>query len=191
MSRFVTACEDSTVSVWDYEEKLLIGAQVELPAPAQTCAISSDGDLIACGMTTGWFVVFSGGNSDDADLQQLVHKSAAPTKKSAGPPGGVKSGAKETKLQKQMAEKSQARSGKQVMFKVEEACCIRFSPKSDRLAVGSRDNNIYIFDVEKNYRRIGICRGHTSYITHIDWSQTGTIYLCTLHFYCILWLLIF
>jgi hypothetical protein len=119
------------------------------------------------------FVVFSGCNSENADLVEVVHKSLAPVKKGAGPPAGAKSGAKMTKLQIAMAEKNQARSGKQVMFKVEEACCIRFSPKSDRLAVGSRDNNIYIFDVEKNYRRIGICRGHTSYITHIDWSQTG------------------
>jgi WD40 repeat protein len=54
MSRFVTASEDATVSVWDYESRVLIGKQVELPAPSQTCAISSDGDLIACGLTTGW-----------------------------------------------------------------------------------------------------------------------------------------
>ena len=54
MSRFVTASEDATVSVWDYESRVLIGKQVDLPAPSQTCAISSDGDLIACGLTTGW-----------------------------------------------------------------------------------------------------------------------------------------
>jgi WD40 repeat protein len=180
-TRFVTASEDATVSVWDYESHVLIGQQVDLPidkltekpSPSQTCCISSDGDLIACGLTSGWFCVYSGCNSENADLELVIHKSASPQKKSAGPPAGVKSGAKETKLQKAMAEKSQARSGKQVMFKVEEACCIRFSPDSTRLAVGSRDNNIYIFDCEKNYRRIGICRGHTSYITHIDWSQDG------------------
>ena len=94
-------------------------------------------------------------------------------KKTAGDVPGVKSGAKQSKLQLAMADKNQARSGKQKMFKVEEACCIRFSPNSKRLAVGSRDNNIYIFDVEKKFRRIGICRGHTSYITHIDFSLNG------------------
>ena len=72
-------------------------------------------------------------------------------KKTAGDVPGVKSGAKPSKLQLAMAEKNQAKSGKQKMFKVEEACCIRFSPNSKRLAVGSRDNNIYIFDVEKNF----------------------------------------
>ena len=102
-----------------------------------------------------------------------MHKSCAPMKKTAGDVPGVKSGAKPSKLQLAMAEKNQAKSGKQKMFKVEEACCIRFSPNSKRLAVGSRDNNIYIFDVEKKFRRIGICRGHTSYITHIDFSLNG------------------
>ena len=66
------------------------------------------------------FVVFSGCNSENADLVEVVHKSLAPVKKSAGPPAGAKSGAKMTKLQIAMAEKNQARSGKQVMFKVEE-----------------------------------------------------------------------
>lgn len=171
--RFLTACEDKTVGLWDYEDHVLLGIQVELPAPSQCCDFSHDGDLIACGLTTGWFVVYKGGNSEDASLEQIVHKSAAPVRAGAGPPPGVKSGAKETKLQKQLKEKQQARSGKQKMFKVEEACEIRFSPDSSRLAVGSRDNNIYIFDCTKNFRRVGICRGHTSYITHIDWSDTG------------------
>ena len=185
-TRFVTASEDATVSVWDYDSRVLIGEQVSLPnwcdletkeggypSPSQTCCISQSGDLIACGLTSGWFCVYSGCNSDNAELELVKHKSAAPVKKGAGPPAGVKSGAKETKLQKAMNEKSQARSGTQKMFKVEEACCIRFSPDDSRLAVGSRDNNIYIFDCNKDYRRIGICRGHSSYITHIDWSLTG------------------
>ena len=58
MPRFASAAEDATVAVWDYESRVLIGQQVDLPAPAQTCAFSYDGDMIACGLTSGWFVVF-------------------------------------------------------------------------------------------------------------------------------------
>ena len=43
------------------------------------------------------------------------------------------------------------------------------------LAVGSRDNNIYIYNVSQNYKLSGICRGHSSFISHIDWNQDNTM----------------
>uniref|UniRef100_A0A8C3T628 EMAP like 1 n=1 Tax=Chelydra serpentina TaxID=8475 RepID=A0A8C3T628_CHESE len=41
------------------------------------------------------------------------------------------------------------------------------------LAIGSHDNCIYIYGVNENgrkYSRIGKCSGHSSFITHLDWS---------------------
>ncbi|NXS53023.1 EMAL1 protein, partial [Brachypteracias leptosomus] len=41
------------------------------------------------------------------------------------------------------------------------------------LAIGSHDNCIYIYGVSENgrkYTRIGKCSGHSSFITHLDWS---------------------
>lgn len=54
-------------------------------------------------------------------------------------------------------------------------CCL-FSPDGSFLALGSRDNNIYVYAVEdggKKFSRIGRCHGHSSFITHIDWSVDG------------------
>ncbi len=50
--------------------------------------------------------------------------------------------------------------------------CIQYSPNGAYLAVGSRDNAIYIYAVTDNgykYSRVGKCQGHSSYITHLDW----------------------
>ncbi|KAG8279172.1 Echinoderm microtubule-associated protein-like 1 [Homalodisca vitripennis] len=50
---------------------------------------------------------------------------------------------------------------------------VRFSPDSRYLALGSRDNNIYIYQVGEDmrkYSRVGRCTGHSSFITHLDWS---------------------
>merc|ERR1711871_480849 len=48
---------------------------------------------------------------------------------------------------------------------------IKYSPfPGRRLAVSSHDNNIYIFD-RKSYTRTAVLRGHSSYITHIDFSS--------------------
>ncbi|XP_063217797.1 echinoderm microtubule-associated protein-like 2 isoform X3 [Bacillus rossius redtenbacheri] len=53
---------------------------------------------------------------------------------------------------------------------------VRFSPDGALLALGSRDNNIYVYQVSeeaRKYSRVGRCSGHSSFITHLDWSVDG------------------
>ncbi|GLH10595.1 Echinoderm microtubule-associated protein-like CG42247 [Gryllus bimaculatus] len=50
---------------------------------------------------------------------------------------------------------------------------VKFSPDGNFLALGSRDNNIYIYQVTddaRKFNRVGRCMGHSSFITHLDWS---------------------
>ncbi|XP_029171100.1 echinoderm microtubule-associated protein-like 2 isoform X6 [Nylanderia fulva] len=61
---------------------------------------------------------------------------------------------------------------------------VQFSPDGTLLALGSRDNYIYIYQVNESaikYGRVGRCMpkrirrhgGHSSFITHLDWSVDG------------------
>jgi len=51
---------------------------------------------------------------------------------------------------------------------------LKYSPKEDKLAVGSHDNNIYIYEVNGNtYKKIATCKAHQSFITNLDWSTDG------------------
>ncbi|XP_014612502.1 PREDICTED: echinoderm microtubule-associated protein-like 2 isoform X5 [Polistes canadensis] len=61
---------------------------------------------------------------------------------------------------------------------------VTFSPNGNLLALGSRDNYIYIYQVNEDatkYSRVGRCMpkrirrhgGHSSFITHLDWSMDG------------------
>ncbi|XP_059480619.1 echinoderm microtubule-associated protein-like 2 isoform X6 [Neocloeon triangulifer] len=53
---------------------------------------------------------------------------------------------------------------------------IKFSPDGNLCALGSRDNNIYVYQASEQYKkfeRIGRCVGHSSFITHLDWSVDG------------------
>ncbi|XP_008319869.1 echinoderm microtubule-associated protein-like 4 isoform X3 [Cynoglossus semilaevis] len=55
----------------------------------------------------------------------------------------------------------------------EQLSVMRFSVDGTLLAVGSHDNFIYLYNVSergRKYSRYGKCTGHSSYITHLDWS---------------------
>ncbi|XP_043929530.1 echinoderm microtubule-associated protein-like 1 [Protopterus annectens] len=58
----------------------------------------------------------------------------------------------------------------------EQLSVMRYSPDGNSLAIGSHDNYIYIYGVSENgrkYSRIGKCSGHSSFITHLDWSSNS------------------
>ncbi|XP_074480612.1 echinoderm microtubule-associated protein-like 2 isoform X1 [Sebastes fasciatus] len=58
----------------------------------------------------------------------------------------------------------------------EQLSVMRYSPDGSFLAVGSHDNFIYIYTVTESgrrYTRFGKCNGHSSFITHLDWSKDG------------------
>uniref|UniRef100_UPI0037E807B5 echinoderm microtubule-associated protein-like 2 isoform X2 n=1 Tax=Semicossyphus pulcher TaxID=241346 RepID=UPI0037E807B5 len=51
---------------------------------------------------------------------------------------------------------------------------VKYSPDGNFLAVASHDNFVYIYAVTENgrkYSRAGKCTGHSSFVTHLDWSS--------------------
>ena len=51
-----------------------------------------------------------------------------------------------------------------------------YSPNNKMLAVGSHDNSIYILDVDAKYseKKMKTLKGHSSFITGLDWSMDST-----------------
>jgi hypothetical protein len=49
-----------------------------------------------------------------------------------------------------------------------------FSPNNQYLAVGSHDNNIYIYNVG-DFSLVGSCKSHRSYIMAMDWSADSSM----------------
>uniref|UniRef100_A0A7N4V355 EMAP like 3 n=1 Tax=Sarcophilus harrisii TaxID=9305 RepID=A0A7N4V355_SARHA len=59
----------------------------------------------------------------------------------------------------------------------EQLSVVRYSPDGMYLAIGSHDNMIYIYSVSSDgakCNRFGRCVGHSSFITHLDWSKDGS-----------------
>jgi WD40 repeat protein len=50
---------------------------------------------------------------------------------------------------------------------------LRYSPDGTKLAVGSHDNNIYIYETS-SYKLLGKLTKHNSFIVSLDWSQDGS-----------------
>jgi WD40 repeat protein/Ca2+-binding EF-hand superfamily protein len=51
---------------------------------------------------------------------------------------------------------------------------LRYSPDNKTLAVGSHDNTIELMDVLSNYKTKAKLSKHSSFITHLDWSQDSS-----------------
>ena len=50
---------------------------------------------------------------------------------------------------------------------------IAYSPCGSKLAVGSHDNNVYVYDAS-SYDLLGTCSKHNSFIVSVDWSEDST-----------------
>lgn len=53
---------------------------------------------------------------------------------------------------------------------------IKYSPNGLYLALGARDNCIYVLDVERGYKKLYTCYGHANFITHLDWSRDSSVF---------------
>uniref|UniRef100_A0A673BZ42 EMAP like 1 n=1 Tax=Sphaeramia orbicularis TaxID=375764 RepID=A0A673BZ42_9TELE len=72
----------------------------------------------------------------------------------------------------------------------EQLSTMRYGPDGNFLAIGSHDNYIYIYAVSENgrkYSRVGKCSGHSSFITHLDWSVDSQYLVSNSGDYEILW----
>jgi WD40 repeat protein len=52
---------------------------------------------------------------------------------------------------------------------------LRYSPDGRYLACGSFDSFVDVYDATQNYKRCAVCKGHSSHVTHLDWSSDSKV----------------
>jgi len=50
---------------------------------------------------------------------------------------------------------------------------VKYSPDGSKLAAGCHDNYVWVMDAA-TFEILGKCKGHHSYVTHVDWSKDGS-----------------
>ena len=56
-----------------------------------------------------------------------------------------------------------------------EVMCLRFSPSGEVLAMACRDGLIHLLSTKNGFKRVGVCRGHSAHVTHMDFSLDGHV----------------
>ncbi|KAG3183299.1 hypothetical protein PC128_g14237 [Phytophthora cactorum] len=52
---------------------------------------------------------------------------------------------------------------------------VKYCPNAKYLAVGVKDTFVYIYDVINSYKKLHVCEGHSSAVTHLTWNKDGDI----------------
>ena len=170
---YATISLDKTIRLWHNSEQIAICRFVE---KASCITFVPNSILLAVGNESGELFILESGalkrfcNDPDIinDSELTPNQWKIKFKRKVAARGGkiprsVSSSVTSNQDDKKLIEKQ---------FEVTE---LKYSPSGDILAIGCRDNLIHILSAQNNYKRIAICRGHSSYIKNIDFSSDGTI----------------
>ena len=68
-------------------------------------------------------------------------------------------------FQRDLSEVTHIKDRKEVIHE------LKYSPDGQHLVVGSNDNFVDVYSVAQRYKKVGECKGSSSFITHLDWSM--------------------
>lgn len=151
-SIIATSAEDKRICLWDIDTKQLVCRYIS-KVNVQSIAFDGTGKLLAAGLTNSVVTIFA--------YIKGLSKAAGQSHGSQVP---YTSGLKELTFRKDAKEQIND---------------IKFSPDGRKVAAGSGDNFIYIYSCETSgngnelscaLKPIHKISGHSSFITHLDWS---------------------
>ena len=146
VGEYCTVGDDGFLRIWSIQEKRQV-AKVNLEGMARCCAYSPDGQYIAVGFGGS---VGRGKQKEDGNVR--VYRTA--------PVGSPPDKLEPTKV-------IEFKEAKQFIS------VVRFSPDGGTLAVGARDNSVYLYSVAQQFKRKAKFSKHNAGILFLDYSMDG------------------
>lgn len=178
-SYIATTADDRRLAIWSPARRCLV-ARTTLPSPSRCCAFDPTCRFIAVGTTDGAVYIY--------EVKPGEKKTSSRSQRPPSTKGEAMSSATREKQEeaKEIAKKSYlleaCSAGYRKDFK-ESVSDVKFSPDGTMLAAGSNDDTICIYAVfypqaegeSLGLRPLHRLKGHSSYISHLDWSEDGTM----------------
>lgn len=144
---FVTAGDDNKAFSWSISDRKWVGE-------AELCAESVDAK--------------AGGASSMTDFPDSQCGRAVAV--NAGGNGHVAIGHNDGRVTVRAGIKSLDNVTHTLQDSAEWIEAMAYSPDGSKLAVGSHDNKVYVYDSD-SYSLVGTCKAHSSFIVSVDWSE--------------------
>ena len=152
--------DDHSLRVWDLKQRKCVARNV-LPDMARAAAFSPDGRLLAVGL---------GGRVGGPSAKRArTRGSSKRSQRTAAKDSDVSEGGFLVLQEDGRGGWTQVSKGQPSKEQISD---IKFSPDGRLLAVASHDNRTYIYSTD-SFRKVATCSGHSSYITHVDFTADG------------------
>ncbi len=198
LALLATVGDDRRLLVWDPSKRCTV-ARASLPAAARSVSFDPTAQFIAVGTMTGSVHVFSLNPAEDSSSGAGAGAGTGATAKAAAATGkGSAMAASTRSAQVEMQHRRSKRLAlREVAFRRdfrESVTDVKFSPDGTKIAAGSNDDTICVYGCEFAKSGAGAgagagaghasacvlqpihrLRGHSSYITHLDWSRDAQL----------------
>jgi WD40 repeat protein len=182
---YASVGSDKSILLWSSETNSLLSS-VKMREVVYSIAFHPDGEKVAIGLLNGDIVVKKlpkeGAYADADEWEDVVLKKTGNKEKKDGGGGAWSARPKRGGNDKESAggggdddegagrKKSVER--KDIKHSVTK---LMYSPDGNTLIAACRDYFLYVFDVANGYKKIAVMKGHSTFVTHMDFSEDSKI----------------
>ena len=170
---YASVGDDKYLNLWSSDENRIMSS-LRLSDKIYSVAFHPNGEHVAIGLESGEVHVMRIPDSEDGSWTKIIRKKTGNKEKEKAEAGSWKPRARgqSASTNEGVAEEDKKGPKKTIKHSVTK---LAYSPDGTNLVAACRDYFLYVFDVENNYKKIAVMKGHSTFVTHMDFSENSRI----------------